>query len=303
MERFRAIGRHLRSMGRPGRCGATRTLALSVALLMLHPGGAVEARDRASGSKEASSGQAMQGKAEFLLLHGAFHVGDAWKGVIAALSKAGHEASAIAFPGHGKSADRGGVTFEDYEWALVSALNRQEKPVILVGHSAAGVVMQSAAPKAADKVAALVVHNAFLLADGKSMIEAVPPKIAKAFRAAAAASPDNSLPVNEGFIRNVLMAGESRKITDFVLSQLVPQPFGYYTHKIATGPFDAMGKPRYLLLATGDKSLPQAAWRGMARALGKHKVIEIPGGHEVLYTNPDAVARGLAEIARDLESR
>lgn len=241
------------------------------------------------------------GKAEFLLLHGAFHVGGAWKGVIAALSKAGHVASAITFPGHGKSANRVGVTFGDYEKALVSALNGQARPVILVAHSAAGVVMQAAAPKAADKVAALVAHNAFLLADGKSMIEAVPPKIAKGFRAAAAASPDNSLPVNEGFIRNVLMAGESRKMTDFVLSQLVPQPFGYYTHGIATGPFDAMGKPRYLLLATGDdKSLPQAAWRGMARAMGKHKVIEIPGGHEVLYTDPDAVADGLVRIARDL---
>ena len=227
-------------------------------------------------------------------------MGDAWDGVIAALSKAGHGASAITFPGHGKSAKRGGVTFEDYERALVAALNARAKPVVLVGHSAAGVVMQAAAPRAADKVAALVIHNAFLLGDGQSMIETVPPKIAKAFHAAAAASPDNSMPVNEGFIRNKLMAGESKAVTDFVLSQLVPQPFGYYTHKIATGPFDAMGKPRYLLLATGDDSLPQAAWRGMARALGKHKVIEIPGGHEVLYTNPVAVARGLAEIARDL---
>ena len=262
-------------------------------------GATAEAQKPGAGSMGAPS---KPGKADFLLLHGAWHVGDAWKGVIAALGKAGHGAGAIAFPGHGESADRDGVTFEDYEKALVSALNGQERPVVLVGHSAAGAVMQAAAPKAADKVAALVVHNAFLLADGQSMIEIVPPEIAEGFRAAAAASPDNSLPVNEGFIRNVLMAGESRKTADFVLSQLVPQPFGYYTHKIATGPFDAMGKPRYLLLATGDKSLPQAAWRGMARALGEHKVIEIPGGHEVLYTNPDAVADGLARIARDLGS-
>lgn len=267
------------------RSSARRCTALAVAFV-LSCGAAAEAQK--------------PGKADFLLLHGAWHVGDAWKGVIAALGKAGHRASAIDFPGHGKSANRVGVTFEDYEKALVSALKGQAGPVILVGHSAAGVVMQSAAPKAADKVAALVMHNAFLLADGTSMIDAVPPEIARGFRAAAAASPDNSLPVNEGFIRNVLMAGASKEMTDFVMSQLVPQPFGYYTHKIATGPFDAMGKPRYLLLATGDKSLPQAAWRGMARALGEHKTVEIPGGHQVLYTDPDAVADGLARIARDL---
>ena len=274
----------------------TTLAAVASALLFA---AAAEAQKPGAGSTGAPS---KQGKAEFLLLHGAFHVGDAWQGVIAALSKAGHGASAITFPGHGKSANRGGVAFGDYEKALVSALNAQERPVVLVGHSAAGVVMQAAAPKVPDKVAALVIHNAFLLGDGQSMIETVPPKIAEAFRAAAAASPDNSLPVNEGFIRNVLMAGESKAMADFVLARLVPQPFGYYTHKIATGPFDAMGKPRYLLLATGDNSLPQAAWRGMARALGKHKVIEIPGGHEVLYTNPGAVADGLVSIARDLDS-
>ena len=243
----------------------------------------------------------MRDGARFLLLHGAFHVGEAWNAVIAALSEAGHVAEAITFPGHGRSADRAGVTFSDYEDALVAALDGQPEPVILVGHSAAGVVMQAAAPRAADKIAALVFHNAFLLGDGQSMIESVPPDIAQQFRDAAGASPDNSLPVNEGFIRHVLMAGEDESMIELVLSELVPQPFGYYTHAVATAPFDAMGKPRYLLLATGDESLPQAAWRGMAHAMGEHKVVEIPGGHEVLYTDPQVVAKGLAEIARDLE--
>ena len=61
-----------------------------------------------------------------------------------------------------------------------------------------------------------------------------------------------------------------------------------------------MGKPRHLLLATDDVSLPQAAWRGMAQMMGDHKVVEIRGGHEVLYTDTQAVAEGLMEIARDL---
>lgn len=278
---------------------ARRWMTLAVAASVLSCAAAAQAQKPGAGLAGTPS---MEVKADFLLLHGAWHVGDAWRGVITVLSKAGHRAIAIDFPGHGKSVKRGNVTFRDYEEALVAALNGQARPVILVGHSAAGVVMQAAAPRAADKVAALVVHNAFLLADGQSMIEIVPPKIAAAFRAAASSSLDNSLPVDEGFIRNVLMAGESKAVTDFVLSRLVPQPFGYYTHKIATGPFDAMGKPRYLLLATEDNSLPQAVWRGMARALGEHKTIEILGGHEVLYTNPEAVARGLATIARDLGS-
>ena len=41
----------------------------------------------------------------------------------------------------------------------------------------------------------------------------------------------------------------------------------------------------------------------MAGNLGEHKVFEIPGGHEVLYTDPDSLVRALAAIAHDLDAR
>ena len=142
----------------------------------------------------------------FLLLHGAFHVGAAWDSAIGALAEIGFTAEAITFPGHGRSADRAGITFADYEDALIAALDRQPGPVVLVGHSAAGVVMQTAAPRAAGKVAALVFHNAFILGHGRSMIESIPPEIAGKFRADAAASPDNSLVVDADFVAAVLIS-------------------------------------------------------------------------------------------------
>ena len=61
--------------------------------------------------------------------------------------------------------------------------------------------------------------------------------------------------------------------------------------------------PRYVLLAADDASLPRAAWLAMAGNLGEHKVFEIPGSHEVLYTDPDSLARALAAIAHDLDAR
>jgi len=135
------------------------------------------------------------------------------------------------------------------------------------------------------------------------MIDSIPPDIAQRFRADAEASADNSLPVSEYFFRNVLMAGASEAVIDQVLSQVVPQPFGYYTHPIDTAPFARLDTPRYILLATDDVALPQEAWLGMGMLLGPHEVVRIPGGHEALYTHPAEVARGLAEIASDLGSR
>ena len=239
----------------------------------------------------------------FLLLHGAFHVGAAWDSAIAALAEAGFTADAITFPGHGRSVDRAGVTFADYEDALIAALDRRPGPVILVGHSAAGVVMQTAAPRAAGKVAAVVFHNAFILEHDRSMIDSIPPEIARKFRADAAASPDNSLAVDADFVAAVLMAGADEETIHQTLAELVPQPFGYYTHRVDTQPFARMTCPRYVLLAADDASLPRAAWLAMAGSLGQHKVFEIPGGHEVLYTDPDSLARALAAIAHDLDAR
>ena len=160
-----------------------------------------------------------------------------------------------------------------------------------------------AAPRAAGKVAALVFHNAFILEHGRSMIESIPPEIAEKFRADAAASLDNSLVVDADFVAAVLMAGADEETIDQTLADLVPQPFDYYTHRVDTRPFTRMTCPRYVLLAADDASLPRAAWLAMAGNLGEHKVFEIPGGHEVLYTDPDSLARALAAIAHDLNAR
>ncbi len=245
-------------------------------------------------------GAAAQGT-KFVLVHGAWHVGDAWDGVIGELQKLGYGAEAITLAGHGKSVDREGVTLSDSEKILLDHLAQQETPVILVGHSAAGVLLQQASGKAADKLAAVVFHNAFLIPDGTSLFEALPPDIAKAFEAAAAASEDNSLGVDEGFWRHVLLAGVDEALATDIIARMVPQPFGYYTQKIDASSFTAVDAPKFVLLATDDHSLPQEAWKGMATLLGESTTIEIPGGHEVLLTDPEAVAKGLATIAESVK--
>ena len=94
------------------------------------------------------------------------------------------------------------------------------------------------------------------------MIESIPPEIAGKFRAGAAASPDNSLVVDADFVAAVLMAGADEETIDQTLTDLVPQPFDYYTHRVDTRPFTRMTCPRYVLLAADDASLPRAAWLG-----------------------------------------
>jgi pimeloyl-ACP methyl ester carboxylesterase len=229
----------------------------------------------------------------FVLIHGAWHGGWCWDGVIKLLAEAGHSAEAPTMPGHNPGDNRSLVTFNSYVDKIIEVLERQNKPVILVGHSSAGFLLQSAAPKVATKVERLIFHNAFILPDGMAQFDVVPPEIAQGMTEAAKASPDKSVPVNEVFVRDVLMAGETKEVQDALIRRLTPQPLVLFTTKVNTKPFNKLTIPCTVLLCKGDISLPPGAYLGMAQNLGKFDLIEIEGGHEMLFAHPEVVARAL----------
>ncbi len=121
----------------------------------------------------------------------------------------------------------------DYADAIVGILEAQAEPVVLVGHSSGGYMIQASAPKAADKIAHMVFLNAFILPNGKSQFDLVPPEAAQGMTAAAQASPDLCVPVIEDFVRNALMNGESTEDQDALIERLLPQPLSLFTDPAA----------------------------------------------------------------------
>jgi len=234
----------------------------------------------------------------FVLLHGAWHGGWCWDGVVKALEEAGHTAEAPTMPGHGPKDDRSGIRFEDYVEAIVRVLAQQPEPVVLVGHSSAGFMMQAAAPKASGKISQLIFHNAFVLPDGKCQFDLVPPEVAQGMTAAAKASPDNCVPIDEGFVRGALMQDAPVEIQDALIARLVPQPISLFTTPVSTGDFEALAILKTVLFCKDDASLPPGAYLGMAQGLGEHDVIELEGGHETLFINPKALAGALIKALK-----
>ncbi len=238
-----------------------------------------------------------QAPGHFVLVHGAWHTGDAWDDVIKGLRRRGFTAEAITLPGYGPAnGDPGTTTLEDCADALAAVLQRQQAPVIVVAHSAAGVVVQQAVPRAPAKVAQVVFFDAFLADDGKRLLDSLPPDIRVQYEKTAAAH-GNTLPVPPDLVRYVLMPGDTPAQQDAVIARLVVQPYGYYTGPVDAARFAKLPVRRAFLFARDDKSLPPGAFRGMVASLGPFDEAEIPGGHEVMFTDPDAVAGGLAELA------
>ncbi|MBN2124107.1 MAG: alpha/beta fold hydrolase [Deltaproteobacteria bacterium] len=231
----------------------------------------------------------------FVLVHGAWHGGWCWEGVRRELEKAGHTAEAPTMPGHDPEDDRSGIRFDDYVDKIAGLLNRKAAPVVLVGHSSAGFLLQAAAPKASEKISHLVFLNAFVLPKGKSQFDLVPPEASEGMLAAAKASPDNTVPVIEDFVRNMLMVGDPPQKQDALINRLVPQPLALFTTPVDTSEFDRLHIPKSVVFCREDASLPPGAFLEMAKGLGEHRVIEIEGSHEALFTQPAVVARGLLQ--------
>jgi len=108
---------------------------------------------------------------QFLLIHGAFHGAWCWHKAIPELEKHGHRAQAIDLPGQGQDqTPLGNVTLDTMVDRIVTALTTLAGPVVLVGHSLAGMVISATAEKAPDRIKTLVFLSAFLPRDGESLL-------------------------------------------------------------------------------------------------------------------------------------
>lgn len=231
---------------------------------------------------------------KFVLIHGAWHGGFAWDGVAEQLRQHGHAVEAPTLPGMHPGDDRAGIRFGDYVEAVVDVLQRQHRKVVLVGHSSAGMLLQAAAPRVADAIRLLVFSNAFVVADGQSQLDNIPPDAAASLTALAETTPDGTVPVAplEDFFRNLLMVGDPRKKQDALLQRLLPQPFSLLSGQVDTQPFEALDVAKAVLFCRRDQS---ADYLGMAARLGSYSVVTADGSHEMLFTDPVRYTRALLQ--------
>jgi pimeloyl-ACP methyl ester carboxylesterase len=111
----------------------------------------------------------------YVFVHGAWHGAWCWNKVVPLLEGAGHRATALDLPGHGRDdTPIAQVTFEAYCNKVREVVEAQPEPVILVGHSMGGRVITQVAELRPDKIKALVYLAAILLKNGENTMPADP---------------------------------------------------------------------------------------------------------------------------------
>lgn len=108
----------------------------------------------------------------FIFLHGSFHAAWNWHRTTPLLEARGHRAIAMDLPAHGQDRRSSARTFLS---TCVDAVLRQvdaaDAPVTLVAHSRNGIVISQAAEQRPDRIRGLVYLAAYLVPNGRSMMD------------------------------------------------------------------------------------------------------------------------------------
>ena len=210
-----------------------------------------------------------------VIVHGAFADGSGWQKVYTILKARGYNVSIVGCPNTG---------VEDDVAATKRVLDRQEGPIILVGHSYGGAVVTMAG--IASNVVGLVYVAAFSPDKGETL-----GKLSNSYPA----DPLNGiLPPKDGFLwydaaklHSGFCADLSKKEADFIAAAQVPvavSSFSYVFDDIAW-----KTKPSWHIVATEDHSLQPDLERFMGKRSGG-KGFEIKSSHLVFISHSKEVA-------------
>ena len=218
-----------------------------------------------------------------VLVHGGFVDGSGWQGVYHLLRQDGYKVTIVQNPT---------LSLEGDAEVTRRALDRQDGPTVLVGHSYGGAVISEAGTHPA--VSAVVYITAFAPDKGESVntLIADPPP---------GAPVPPILPPEDGFLfldRDKFAASFAGDLpldeAQFMADSQVPWGVNALAGAVSEPAWRS--KPSWYLVATDDRMIPPPAQRAMAERAGS-TVTEAPGSHSIYLSQPQAVADMIRQAA------
>lgn len=223
-----------------------------------------------------------------VLVHGAFADGSGWRGVYDNLTQRGYRVTIVQNPL---------TSLEDDVAATKRALDRQDGPVILVGHSWGGTVITEAGVD--DKVRGLVYVSALSPDAGETT--------AQQYEGFAPAT-DFVLDIGKdgfGYVkRENFKVGFAHDVSDadvaFMRDAQVPINMASFGTKLKNAAWKS--KPSWAVIATEDKAFDQAMLIHMAERI-KAKVTKVSASHALFMTQPPVISDTIDEAAKAVSGK
>lgn len=238
----------------------------------------------------------------FVLVHGSWHDGSAWNAVIQHLEAKGHQAFAPTIAGHGKGVNKN-VNHAQCTQSIVDYIVEKDlTDIVLLGHSFGGSIIAKVAEAIRDRIRRLIFFNAFVLNDGESLKDNIPPDTQALLDNLARESDDNTITMPFEIWREVFLNDADLKLAQSSYRQLSPEPYQPLIDKLDLKQFYSLSIPKSYLYCTEDTCLPQGEWGWhprMSSRLGLFRLVQMPGGHEVMFSNPVGLAEKIIVAGRD----
>ena len=247
----------------------------------------------AVGYAGAARAQAPVGKRPFVLIHGAWHGGWAWRPVTERLWRAGHAASSPTLAGLGERAHLVSpeIGLDVHVQDVIAHMEMEDlRDVVLVGHSYGGMVIAGVLAQAPGRVQAAVFLDALVPESGKGLADYIPPKAKQNFEKLHAEG--KSVPPRPPEMMAKLWGLTDPKVRDWVAARLRPQSPLTFLQPVKGEPMrDGVrytfirceANPNPLFQAMGDKVKGDARWTYVG--LDTH--------HDAMLLAPDALTEAL----------
>ncbi|WP_409346709.1 alpha/beta hydrolase [Paenibacillus sp. MBLB4367] len=241
----------------------------------------------------------------FVLVHGSWADAGFWDRVAAELRNKGHIVYAPEYPGHGSDPNKA-VTHAMITKSVADFIvSRHLRNIVLAGHSFGGSVIQKVAELVPDRIRRLVFLNAFVLKDGESVADEVPPPVREAFQQLRQSSKDDTIMLPFPLYRETFANLASLGLVQQMYNSISPEPAKPLFEKLDLKTFYRLNIPKSYLYLTEDTALPQGSseygWHPhMSSRLGLFRLIQGHGDHmSTVRTQPGMIAHKLYEAGRD----
>jgi pimeloyl-ACP methyl ester carboxylesterase len=236
--------------------------------------------------------------ATYVLVHGGGHGGWCYQRVARILRAEGHEVYAPTLTGLGERSHLLGPHI-DLDLQITDVVNvlyyEDITDAIVVGHSYGGMVITGVGDRAAERVGRLVYLDAANPKNGESLVE-ISPGPMEAARAAGRVVDGVELVLFPGTDPLHFYGVTDPDDIEWMKPKLTPHPWRCFEQKLELHNEGALWAiPQYHIVCTSTLATRDPELIGKARADGR--LWEIDTGHDLMITEPRAVAGALLEIA------
>jgi len=238
--------------------------------------------------------------ATYVLVHGGGHGGWCYQRVARVLRTAGHDVYTPTMTGLGERSHllSPKIDLDLHIRDIVAVLHYEDlRDVILVGHSYGGMVITGVADRAADRIGRLVYLDAANPENGQSLVDVAGPVI-EAVRPDGVVVDGIELVLQPSPEAGMLYGVTQPDDLAWMADRLTGHPWQCFEQKLElTNDAASQAIPRYHIVCTSTLATRDPNLIAKARAEGH--LWDIDTGHDLMITEPEAVAELLVRVADD----